>query len=94
MYALEHPAEAGAILNKYQPTMNPVVAGKELELMAAYVHPTRPDQPIGVIDPLRVEHAIRLLQGANVIPAGLVGEQVVSFDLTPNTASTRGLDRN
>jgi len=82
-YAVDNPTEAGQILNKNQPTQNAEVAAGELTLMAAYVRSASSGVPVGAMDSQRVARCIAILQGANMIPAGLTPEQVVSFDLTP-----------
>jgi len=85
-YAIEHPAEAGEILRKYQPTQNPDVATVELRLMAGYSRPDGFIGPLGAIDRSRVSVIIDSLDEAKVIPAGsLRPADIAAFELAPTS---------
>ncbi|WP_067184355.1 ABC transporter substrate-binding protein [Microtetraspora niveoalba] len=82
-YSIAHPEETGEILKKYQPTQDPAVAAAEVEAMAPYVAPQ--GATIGAVDKTRVEANIKILTEAGAIPAGLTPEQVVDFDVLPES---------
>jgi NitT/TauT family transport system substrate-binding protein len=57
--AFADPAEAGAILNKYQKQISPEVAKGETELVRELA--VVPGQPLGAIDPTRVKSTIDIM---------------------------------
>jgi NitT/TauT family transport system substrate-binding protein len=57
--AFANPAEAGAILNKYQKQISPEVAQGETELVRELA--VVPGQRTGVIDPARVKSTIDIM---------------------------------
>jgi len=77
---MDHPDEAGHIYAKYQHTQPAGVAAAENTAMVPYV---RADSAgIGVLDPARAARNIAILQGAQVIPAGLLPTDAITFNLT------------
>lgn len=76
-YAVNHPAEGGAIIqtaSRGQATA--AVAAEELTLMRPY---TQPDSAhFGLLDPTRVSRGIALLQGLGVVPGGLTPDTVLA----------------
>jgi NitT/TauT family transport system substrate-binding protein len=81
--AIANPEEAGKLLQKNVPTVNPQAAAAELTLMASFVRSEASGVPVGALDSQRVARSIAILQGAGAIPAGLTPEQIISFDLVP-----------
>ncbi len=81
--AIDNPAEAGKIMQKYVPTANPEGVAAELTLMAPFVRSAAAGVPVGALDAERVARSIAILQGSGQIGAGLKPEQVISFDLVP-----------
>lgn len=86
-YTLDNPAKAADIYlaqpqAKTQP--RPAVLG-EIQSLAGYVRPIavpgQPTPPLGHFNADRVARNIAILQGAGQIPAGLIPEQIVAFDL-------------
>lgn len=82
---IEDPAGAAAILKKHVPKTDVEVATKELELMAPYVKPDGFVDPLGAVDPARVQKIISILDDAGAIqPKGSVQPaDVVTVDLAP-----------
>jgi NitT/TauT family transport system substrate-binding protein len=78
-YAMDHPAEAGQIYATHQHTQPPGVAAAENTLMNPYVRAG--GAPIGTLDPSRAARNIAILQGAGVIPGGLVPTDAITFNL-------------
>lgn len=82
----DDPAAAAAILKKYVPETDLTVATKELELMKKYIKPDpKSTDPLGAVDPTRVQKIINLLDESNAIePKGSVkSADVVTIDLAP-----------
>jgi NitT/TauT family transport system substrate-binding protein len=82
----DDPAAAAAILKKYVPETDLTVATKELELMKSYIKPDpKSTEPLGAVDPIRVQKIISLLDAAGAIePKGSVKPaDVVTVDLAP-----------
>lgn len=82
----DDPAAAAAILKKYVPETDLTVATKELELMKPYIKPDpKSTEPLGAVDPTRVQKIISLLDAADAIkPRGSVKlADVVTVDLAP-----------
>jgi NitT/TauT family transport system substrate-binding protein len=77
--------EAGTILKKYVATANPKSASAELALMGPYVRSEAAGVAVGALDTKRVARSIAILQGSGQIPTGLTPEQIITFDLVPNT---------
>jgi NitT/TauT family transport system substrate-binding protein len=82
-YALANPAEAGEILERYEPAQTAAVAAQEVELMVPYSQPSDPNAPLGYFDRQRVAQSIAILEAAGAIPPGMVPEDVVEFSLVP-----------
>ena len=82
---IDDPAGAAAILKKYVPQTDLGVATKELELMKPYTKPDGFNDPLGSVDPQRVDTIIKLLDEAGQItPKGSVKTaDVVTLDLAP-----------
>jgi NitT/TauT family transport system substrate-binding protein len=82
---IDDPAAAAAILKKYVPQTDLAVATEELKLMKEFVKPEGSSEPLGAVDPTRVQKIISLLDAAEAIePAGSVKlADVVSVDLAP-----------
>jgi NitT/TauT family transport system substrate-binding protein len=82
---IDDPAAAAAILKKYVPQTDLAVATEELKLMKKFVKPEGSSEPLGAVDPTRVQKIISLLDAARAIePAGSVKlADVVSVDLAP-----------
>jgi NitT/TauT family transport system substrate-binding protein len=81
VYSVEHPDEAGEILNKAVPETRAATAAGELKLMQPYV---LSGGKAGVIDPARVARAMAILSGAGVIPQNPPApDKLVAFDLAP-----------
>jgi NitT/TauT family transport system substrate-binding protein len=72
-YAIDHPDEAAAILNKAEPTSAIPAAIGEINAMKPFV------PPLGKLDRQRVTASIAELQNAGLMPAGLTPEQVADF---------------
>jgi NitT/TauT family transport system substrate-binding protein len=81
--AITNPAEAGAVLHKYDPTAKPEPAAAELQLMAPFVRSEASGTPVGALDTKRVARSIAILQGSGQIGAGLTPDKVIDFDLVP-----------
>ena len=84
---IDDPAAAAATLKKYVPQTDLAVATEELKLMKPYVKPDGFNDPLGSVDPQRVQTILKLLDEAGAIkPAGSVkAEDVVSVDLAPKS---------
>ncbi|WP_330276877.1 ABC transporter substrate-binding protein [Lentzea sp. NBC_00516] len=83
-YSIEHPAEVGPILKKYQPTQDSDVASAEVGLMATYVKPLNYSGRVGGVTEARVEKIVSTLVEAGAIPAGsLAPDDFVSFGSSP-----------
>lgn len=82
-FAVDNPAEAGKIYAKYQKLQPEVVAAAENTLMVPYVKSSAGGASVGALDAQRVARNIAIIQGANVIPAAIKPEDVVSFNFAP-----------
>jgi NitT/TauT family transport system substrate-binding protein len=82
---IDDPAAAAEILKKYVPQTDVGVATKELELMKPYVKPDGFNDPLGAVDPTRVQKILTTLDDAGAIePAGTIKPaDVVTIDLAP-----------
>ncbi len=80
-YTVEHPDEAGAIMRKYNPTIDAAAAAGEIRLMTPYVGAG--DAAFGTLDQRRVARAIAILQGAGLFPPGLTPDRILATDLVP-----------
>jgi NitT/TauT family transport system substrate-binding protein len=61
-WALANPGQAGAILNKYVPLQNPIIAAQELKIMRKYaVTPDVKKYGYGLIDPARFASTISIV---------------------------------
>ncbi|GAB2640639.1 ABC transporter substrate-binding protein [Kribbella swartbergensis] len=82
---IDDPAAAAAILKKHVPQTDLAVATEELKLMKPYVKPDGFNDPLGAVDPTRVQKIISLLDNAKAIqPKGAVKTaDVVTVDLAP-----------
>ncbi|WP_306216331.1 ABC transporter substrate-binding protein [Actinoplanes sp. RD1] len=74
-YAVDHPAEAGAVLARHQSTQPAAVAAQELELMRPYV------RPLGTFDKAKVDRGVAVMRSAGAVPAGFDAGQVIAYDL-------------
>jgi NitT/TauT family transport system substrate-binding protein len=81
--AITNPDEAGTILKKNVPTMDPKSAAAELKLMDPFVRSAASGVPVGALDSQRVARSIAILQGSGQIGAGLTPEKVIDFDVVP-----------
>ncbi|TDD50476.1 thiamine biosynthesis protein [Kribbella antibiotica] len=83
--AIKDPAGAAEILKKYVPTTDVTVATEELKLMTPFSKPDNAGDPLGAVDPERVQKVLDLLSTASAIqPAGaLKPADVVTVDLAP-----------
>lgn len=81
--AITEVAMAGQALKRYVPATDATAAAAELRLMAAYVRAESSGAPVGALDVQRVARGIAVLQGAGVVPTGLVPEDVIDFGLAP-----------
>jgi NitT/TauT family transport system substrate-binding protein len=81
--AIANPEEAAQIHVQHVPEQNPDAVAGELRLMAPYVQPLNPAAPLGSLDEQRVAQSIALLEGAGVIPEGIVPTDIFSFQLAP-----------
>ena len=81
-YTIDHPDEAAAIMNKAEPTAATAAAVGEINAMKPYVSPPN-GAPLGHIDEERVARSIAVLQGNNLMPAGLTPDKVVDFSVIP-----------
>jgi len=81
-YAVEHPDEAGKILQDADATQNPELAAKELTLLKPYVLPAA-GAPVGTFDEPRMAKNIAVLQGLGLIPTGLTPDQAVDTRFLP-----------
>ncbi len=81
--AIDHPAEAGKIMQKDVPTADADGVAAELALMVPYVRSSAAGVPVGALNAERVARSIAILQGSGQITSGLKPEQVISFDLVP-----------
>lgn len=79
-YALEHPEEAGKLINAKEPAVNAEGAQSELELMKPYAMSSG---RVGILDESRVIRAIAILQGTGVVQPGLTADEMVAFSLAP-----------
>lgn len=79
VYAIDHPDEAGQILQKNVPSAAAAPAAAEIKLMADFVRPVGGD--VGAIDTARLARCIGTLSDAGAIPAGLTPGQVVDTNL-------------
>jgi NitT/TauT family transport system substrate-binding protein len=83
-HSIEHPAEVGPILKKYQPTQDADVASAEVGLMATYVKPLNYSGRVGGVTEARVDKIVSTLVEAGAIPAGsLAPNDFVSFGSSP-----------
>lgn len=61
-YSIDNPGQAGAILNKFVPLADPVVAAKELRIMKRFVQtPETRKNGLGFVDPKRVAATISIV---------------------------------
>lgn len=93
-YTLEHPQEAGRILNDAFPEQDPQVGAEEITLMRDFCYGgLSPDQPLGFIDQARLVRAMRVLTDVGEItgdfnqalprPDGDGSQGVVNFGFVP-----------
>jgi NitT/TauT family transport system substrate-binding protein len=80
-YAVDHPDEAGAIIQAAAPETKADRAAAELRLLKPYVGPS--PEAAGVV----VARGIALLEGLGVVPAGITPEKVVEFAAARGGAS-------
>jgi NitT/TauT family transport system substrate-binding protein len=76
-YAIDHPDEAGKILQKYNPTIGDTGATSatgEIKLMTPYV---AAGASLGTLDEQRVARSIAILQGAGLFGSGLTPDKVL-----------------
>jgi NitT/TauT family transport system substrate-binding protein len=83
--SITNPDEAGKILQKNVPAMNPQSAAAELKLMDPFVRSAASGVPVGALDSQRVARSIAILQGSGQIGAGLTPEKVIDFDVVPKS---------
>ncbi|MEO3867349.1 ABC transporter substrate-binding protein [Nonomuraea sp. B12E4] len=84
VHSIDHPDEAGRILQKNVPASAAAPAAAECTLMRAFVRPEgAAGNVVGTIDSARVARSIELLQDAGAMPAGLTPDQLISAELTP-----------
>jgi NitT/TauT family transport system substrate-binding protein len=83
--SISNPTEAGKVLQKNVPAMNPDSAAKELTLMDPFVRSAASGVPVGALDSQRVARSIAILQGSGQIGAGLTPDQIIDFDVVPKT---------
>lgn len=83
-YSIAHSDETGEILHKYQPTQDPKVAAGEVTIMAPYVTGDK-GAAVGSVSKEKVQKVIDLLTDAGAIPAGVTPDQIVNFDLAPQS---------
>jgi NitT/TauT family transport system substrate-binding protein len=81
----DDPAAAAAILKKYVPQTDLAVATDELKRMQDFIKSKESTDPLGAVDPTRVQKIISLLDAAGAIePKGSVKPaDVVTVDLAP-----------
>jgi NitT/TauT family transport system substrate-binding protein len=60
--AFADPADAGAIMHKIVPQVDAIVAKSETEVVAELAQV--PGQPLGEIDPARIEATVDMVKGA------------------------------
>lgn len=82
-YALDNPAEAGAILAEYAPEANPEVAAAEVELMVPYAQVLEPGRELGWLDEAKVIRGIAVMEALGQTEPGLEPADLVAFALTP-----------
>jgi NitT/TauT family transport system substrate-binding protein len=85
-YAVEHPDEAGKILNQMDNTQNADLAAKELTLLKPYTIPPG-GAPVGTFDESRMAKNIAVLQGLGLMPTGLTPDQAVDTRFIPKSDS-------
>ncbi|MEO3927469.1 ABC transporter substrate-binding protein [Micromonosporaceae bacterium B7E4] len=81
-YTVENPEEAAKIMKANNPNVNEQGAAAEIKLMTPYVT-SAPGNTIGALDEQRAARAIAILQGAELIPAGLTPDKVIDFSIAP-----------
>lgn len=81
-YSVDHPEEAGKILNQDQAAVDPKTASQELVLMRPYVSAAADREPLGAMDETRVARSIALLQSLGLTQPGLTAGQVIDLALT------------
>ncbi|MEN3610396.1 ABC transporter substrate-binding protein [Plantactinospora sp. ZYX-F-223] len=81
-YTVENPGEAAKIMKANNPNVNEQGAAAEIKLMTPYVT-SAPGNTIGALDEQRAARAIAILQGAELIPAGLTPDKVIDFSIAP-----------
>jgi NitT/TauT family transport system substrate-binding protein len=77
-YAIEHPAEAAAILVQAQPSQDRAIAAQEVTLMKPYVLPQDAGAVIGTMNPKQVDGTISLLQSVSLIKPGITAGDIVN----------------
>jgi NitT/TauT family transport system substrate-binding protein len=80
-WSIDHPQEAGQILQGLFPETNAEVAARELQLMAPYVTPPEPAAPLGAVDLDRLTRTIGLLESSGAIPPGITPEDLTIPEL-------------
>jgi NitT/TauT family transport system substrate-binding protein len=77
VYAIDHPQEAGQILHRYVPTVDPAIAAAEVDLMEPYV---RANGVVGAFEGARVARAVAILRGTGIVAGELPTTDLVAFD--------------
>ncbi|MFY1673273.1 ABC transporter substrate-binding protein [Plantactinospora sp. WMMB334] len=81
-YTVENPEEAAKIMKANNPNVQEQGAAAEIKLMTPYVT-SAPGGVVGALDEQRAARAIAILQGAELIPAGLTPDKVIDFSIAP-----------
>ncbi|MFF3851692.1 ABC transporter substrate-binding protein [Micromonospora sp. NPDC002575] len=84
-YSLANPQEAAELLKKNVDATNPAAAAAELQLMAGYVRSNNSGTKIGTLDSGRVAKSIAILQGAGSLKQNLTPDQIIDFNLVPQS---------
>jgi NitT/TauT family transport system substrate-binding protein len=71
-WSVDHPHEAGVLLNRLVPTVSAAVAEQTMRLMAGYIPNALPDGPGPMFEETRVARAIALLEGQGLIKPGVL----------------------
>jgi NitT/TauT family transport system substrate-binding protein len=81
--AFADPAAAGAIMQKLVPQVDATIAKKETEVVAKLAQ--IPDQPLGEIDPARIDATLDVVKGAFQLNAPVAAADVYAPGFVPKS---------
>lgn len=80
-HMLEHPEETTAYMTETYPELNPDILGTQVsEMEGLLIDPTTKDQPLGWINPERMESSMQLIHDRFDVPASIEAADIYTND--------------